>query len=346
MFIHSWVVAAGFLVSCAASYMISRYRGRWAVLDQPNRRSLHDKPLPRLGGVGIILGILVTAFMTYHMSGMEPMYASPPVLCGFAIIISISLLDDIYQVPVLLRLILHIVAAMLVVYGGTTVDNLLFTGWSMHLSAAVGIAFSILFIVWMTNLYNFMDGMDGLAAGMGVIGFGTFAILGWLANAVQFAQISAGIATACGGFLCLNFPPAKIFMGDLGAASLGFLAAFLMLWANHHNIFPLWVGIVVFSPFIIDASWTLMRRVIHSELFWHAHQEHFYQRLVRLGWGQRRTVLSEYAVMLGCSASALILNMTNVYFVQKIGLGIVLLVLIGFGLQINELAARRKKGET
>jgi UDP-N-acetylmuramyl pentapeptide phosphotransferase/UDP-N-acetylglucosamine-1-phosphate transferase len=312
-------------------------------MDQPNKRSLHDKPMPRLGGVGIISGILFTAFMTYRLSGTEPISALLPILCGFTIIISISLLDDIYQAPVLLRLIMHFTGAILVVYGGMTLATLLITGWSLHLSAAVVTSFSILFIVWMTNLYNFMDGMDGLAAGMGIIGFGTFAILGWLANALQFAQMSAGIAAACGGFLCMNFPPAKIFMGDLGSASLGFLAAVLMLWASHYNIFPLWVGIIVFSPFIVDATWTLVSRVIRGERFWRAHQEHFYQRLARLGWGQQRIVLSEYALMLVCGLLAIILNMINWSLIQIFGLGFVLLAFLGLGLLINNSKAYRKE---
>ncbi len=346
MAISLWIVAAGFLISGTVSYLISRYRGRWAVLDRPNQRSLHDKPLPRLGGVGIISGILVTAFMAYRLSGSEPIWSLLPILVGFAIIIGISLLDDIYKTPALVRLTAQLAAAVLVIYGGVSVNTLGITGWSIHLSVSVGATLGILFIVWMTNLYNFMDGMDGFAAGMGVIGFGAFAILGGLAGVWQFAQVSAGIAAACGGFLWLNFPPAKLFMGDVGAASLGFLAAVFMLWANHQNIFPLWVGVAVFSPFIVDATWTLVRRVIRGKPPWAAHREHFYQRLVRLGWGHRRTVLGEYAVMLVCSLLAVILYMANSALIQIIGLGFVLLADVGLGLLIRDLEARRAMGET
>lgn len=300
------IVGTGFLVSIAASYLFSRYRGRWAVLDLPNKRSLHNTPLPRLGGVGIVAGILISAMMTYQLSGMQQISALP-MLGGFAIVIGISMLDDIYQVHVLLRLTAHFAAAILMVYGGLFVSSLVITGWSIHLSVVVGIVFSILFIVWMTNLYNFMDGMDGLAAGMGVIGFGTFAILGWLASAWPFTQISASIAAACGGFLCLNYPPAKIFMGDLGAASLGFLAAVLMLWASHHNIFPLWVGVAVFSPFIVDATWTLAHRIMRGRKPWEAHREHVYQRLILVGWSHRKTLFWECVLMAICSAAALMM---------------------------------------
>jgi UDP-N-acetylmuramyl pentapeptide phosphotransferase/UDP-N-acetylglucosamine-1-phosphate transferase len=347
MTISLWIVSTGFLISIATSYFISRYRGRWAVLDRPNNRSLHDKPLPRLGGIGIVTGILISAMMTYQsMIGIELIVSFLPMLFGFAIIASISILDDIYQVPVLLRLTLHITAGLLMVYGGLSINSIAIARWSINLSESVGIVFSILFIVWMTNLYNFMDGMDGLAAGMGIIGFGTFAILGYSANAWLFAQMSAVIAAVCGGFLFLNFPPAKIFMGDLGSASLGFLAAILMLWASHHNIFPLWVGVVVFSPFIIDATWTLGCRVIKGQRFWQAHQEHFYQRLCHLGWGQRRIVLSEYALMIVCSLLAIILNMINESLIQFVGLVGLLLALLALGLLVNNHEACRHKAES
>ena len=346
MAISLWIMGAGFLISGTVSYLISRYRGPWAVFDRPNQRSLHGNPLPRLGGVGIIFGILFTSVMADRLSSSQPLPSVLPILFGFAIIVGISLLDDIYKTPVLMRLTAQFAAAMLAIYGGLSINTLVIAGWSTHLSVAVGVILSILFIVWMTNLYNFMDGMDGAAAGMGVIGFGAFAILGGLAGVWQFAQVSVGIAAACGGFLWLNFPPAKIFMGDVGAASLGFLAAVFMLWADHQNIFPLWVGVTVFSPFIADATWTLLRRLIRGKRPWHAHREHFYQRLVRLGWGHRRTVLSEYAVMLVCSLLAVILYMTNSALVQMIGLGFVLLAYVGLGLLIRDLEARRGMGET
>ena len=335
------IVGTGFLVSMAASYFFSRYRGRWAVLDLPNKRSLHNTPLPRLGGVGIVVGILISAIMTYQLSGMQQLSALLPVLCGFAIVIGISMLDDIDKVHVLLRLIAHFAAAMLMVYGGLFVSSLVITGWSIHLSVAVGIVFSILFIVWMINLYNFMDGMDGLAAGMGVIGFGTFAILGWLASAWPFTQISASIAAACGGFLCLNYPPAKIFMGDLGAASLGFLAAVLMLWASHHNIFPLWVGVAVFSPFIVDATWTLVRRIVRGRKPWEAHREHVYQRLILMGWSHRKTLFWECILMAICSAAALIMVYNGRRAVEWSIWGVLAVVYVALIVAINFVESRR-----
>ena len=112
------------------------------------------------------------------------------------------------------------------------------------------------------------------------------------------------LAAASAGFLTCNFPPARIFLGDTGSTALGFLAAACGLWGSRTGLFPFWVALLVFSPFIVDATVTLLRRLLRGEKVWEAHRSHYYQRLVLLGWGHRRTVLVEYALMLVCAGSA------------------------------------------
>jgi UDP-N-acetylmuramyl pentapeptide phosphotransferase/UDP-N-acetylglucosamine-1-phosphate transferase len=156
----------------------------------------------------------------------------------------------------------------------------------------------------MINLYNFMDGMDGFAGGMTLIGFSTLA---WLGRAdATFTDVCLIVAAASAGFLIHNFPPAKIFMGDTGSTALGFLTAACTLWGSKANLFPLWIAILVFSPFIVDATVTLLRRLLRGEKVWQAHRSHYYQRLVLLGWGHRKTVLAEYVLMLACAGSAVL----------------------------------------
>jgi UDP-N-acetylmuramyl pentapeptide phosphotransferase/UDP-N-acetylglucosamine-1-phosphate transferase len=157
----------------------------------------------------------------------------------------------------------------------------------------------------MINLYNFMDGMDGFAAGMAVAGFGALSLAGWIADAPGFGLVSGLIAAAAAGFLIWNFPPARIFMGDAGSISLGFLAAAMSLWAARDGILALWASALVFSPFIVDATVTILRRATAGERIWEPHRSHHYQRLVRLGWGHRKTVLRAYVLMSACAASAL-----------------------------------------
>ncbi|MDX1655053.1 MAG: glycosyl transferase, partial [Candidatus Competibacteraceae bacterium] len=208
-------------------------------------------------------------------------------------VILISLLDDVRGVSPIYRLLAHLSSAVLLLvvlgYGDLLVLLLL-----------------LLYVVWMTNLYNFMDGMDGFAGGMALLGFGTFALLGLQAGHIPFALACALIATAAAGFLVCNFPPARIFMGDTGAATLGFLMAAFSLEAHRTDLFSLLVAVLVFSPFIVDATATLLIRLFRRERVWLPHRSHFYQRLVQLGWSQRRTVLVEYLLMIGCGLSALL----------------------------------------
>ena len=160
-------------------------------------------------------------------------------------------------------------------------------------------------ILWLTNLYNFMDGMDGFAGGIGAWGFFCLAVLGWLGGHDAFAQLAILVAAVNFGFLWWNFPPARIFLGDVGSIPMGFLVAGFALWGARDGIFPLWVPGLIFSPFVVDASITVVRRALQREKVWRAHRTHYYQRLVLLGWGHRKTVLAEYVLMVGTGGSAL-----------------------------------------
>lgn len=297
-------VALGFALAVGLNYLLSR-PGRSFLLDQPNARSLHQQPTPTGGGVGILAGLA---------AGSVPLclsHALPPGLAWLVaaalLVAGVSFLDDYRPLPPLTRLAVHALAAGLLVYfGAYNLSVLALPGWQWAWPPLLGAGVSFLFVVWMLNLYNFMDGMDGFAGGMAVFGFNTFALLGLLAGNPLFAVLSILIAAAAAGFLLFNLPPARIFMGDTGASTLGFLAAAFALWASRDQLFPLWVAVLVFSPFIVDATVTLLRRLARGEKIWQAHRSHYYQRLVQLGWGHKKTLLYEYALMSGCSASALL----------------------------------------
>jgi UDP-N-acetylmuramyl pentapeptide phosphotransferase/UDP-N-acetylglucosamine-1-phosphate transferase len=308
-------------------------------LDHPNARSLHVNPTPRGGGLGIIVGILVSGVILVALgqgSNVELGWLGVAAL----LVAAVSLVDDWLSIHFGIRIVVHFTAAGVLVWDGFWLQSITLPGETWELSELVAIGLSLLFTVWMVNLYNFMDGMDGFAGGIAVIGFGTFGLLGWLANAELFSALSLLVAAAAAGFLLFNFPPARIFMGDVGSSFLGFLAASFMLWADRDGVFPLWVGMLVFSPFIVDASVTLVVRVLRRERFWEAHKTHYYQRLVQLGWGHRRTALWEYALMILCAASAVFarqLSPQGQWFIIVMWLVTYLLVM----LVVHYLEARR-----
>jgi UDP-N-acetylmuramyl pentapeptide phosphotransferase/UDP-N-acetylglucosamine-1-phosphate transferase len=270
-------------LACAAVILTLLRRPGWLPLDRPNERSLHATPTPRIGGLGIVAGVVI-AFLLIRA---EPLAA---LVAGLALV---SFVDDRRHVPIALRFGAHALAATIFVL---VLNPDVHPFWQVVL---------VLAIVWMTNLYNFMDGSDGLAGGMALFGFGAYALGAWLAGDGVMAVASGAIAAAALTFLAFNFPPAKVFMGDAGSIPLGFLAAALGLIGWHAGNWPLWFPVLVFSPFIVDATVTLVRRVLRGERFWRAHRTHYYQRLVQLGWGHRNTALAEYALMAGCGAGAL-----------------------------------------
>lgn len=259
--------------------------GRRAVVhDIPNERSLHDKPVPRVGGIGLMIGIAAGWLL---LSQSWSWWMVLPVLGLFAL----SLLDDLRGLSARTRLIAHFVAA-LVALSASGIPML----WLVPL---------LLFVVWMTNLYNFMDGSDGLAGGMALSGFGCYGIAAWLSGNEGFALLNFCIAGAALGFLVFNFHPAKVFMGDAGSIPLGFLAATLGIHGWQADIWPVWFPVMVFSPFVADATLTLIKRKMRGEKLSQAHRSHYYQRLVQMGWGHRNTALAEYALMILMAAAAL-----------------------------------------
>jgi UDP-N-acetylmuramyl pentapeptide phosphotransferase/UDP-N-acetylglucosamine-1-phosphate transferase len=214
---------------------------------------------------------------------------------GYAVLLAISFLDDVRGLHVLPRLGIHLLTAGACAAGLLTQDY-----------GALTITVTALAIAWMMNLFNFMDGSDGLAGGMALIGFSVYGVASWAAGSTTFALTNFSISAAAAAFLVFNFYPARIFLGDVGAVPLGFLVATFGLVGWLQNDWPWWFPLLVFSPFIADASMTLMRRLLSRERVWEAHRDHYYQRLVQLGWGHRRTALAEYALMLVCGVVALI----------------------------------------
>lgn len=217
---------------------------------------------------------------------------------GLMVIVAAALavvffVDDVVGLPVVARLGAQLAAAC------------------AALALETGISSPLLFVVlaaaiaWMANLYNFMDGTDGLAGGMTVIGFGALALAAHLAGQGPLAGLCGAIAAGAAAFLLFNFHPARIFMGDVGSVPLGFLAGALGVAGWQSGAWPLWLPVVVFAPFECDATLTLIQRLARGERAWRAHRDHYYQRLARMGFGHRGVAWIEYGVMAACAAVAL-----------------------------------------
>lgn len=281
---------AAFLAAYGALFLLMRLRPPLP-LDQPNARSLHAAPVPRIGGLGIVAGVAAA------LSWTRPVGLEVALLLALGLA-ALSWLDDWCGLSVRLRLPFHLATAALLLATSDLASAQL--GWP----AWIGLTLAV---VWMSNLYNFMDGADGLAGGMALFGFATYAVAAALAGDAELARLAAVIALAALAFLFFNFPPARLFLGDVGAVPLGFLAAALGLEGWRRGLWPPALPLLAFSPFIVDAGVTLLRRLWRGENPAQAHREHYYQRLIRMGWSHRRLALTTYPLMLACAASAVCL---------------------------------------
>lgn len=291
--------AAGlaFGLACLALLALRRFAGR---LPQavPNGRSLHHGVVPRAGGWAIWAGFLPVALL------WPPSYPGGLAgwLPGLVVLAGLSAIDDARSLPIWTRLAVH--GTVAVWTAAFLVTNTFGDGPSISLASGriALIALVALLIAWSLNLYNFMDGSDGLAASMTVIGFAAYALGSGTIDPGAYACLA--LAAAALPVLVVNAPPASLFLGDIGAIPLGFLAATFGLAGVAEDRWPLWFPALVFLPFWSDATLTLARRALRGERVWEAHNVHYYQRLLRLGAGHRGTLVLYAASMLGTAASA------------------------------------------
>lgn len=273
--------------------------------DVPNARSLHVAPVPRAGGFAVWLGFLPAAIL------YPPPIPGGPAgwLPAWLALIVVSGLDDVREVGVASRLTVHAAASLwaaaLLVSSGTTLAT-------SPLPTVLLIVCVALTIAWSANLFNFMDGTDGLAAAMGIIGFASY---GAAALSVEGGALSDGrahasapaflaLAAALMPFFCVNRPRASMFLGDAGAVPLGFLAAVFGVAGTVANWWRPWFPLLVFLPFLADATLTLARRIRRRERLWEGHRNHHYQRLHQLGAGHAGTLLIYAALMAGTAGTA------------------------------------------
>ncbi|MFK7964491.1 MAG: glycosyltransferase family 4 protein [Burkholderiaceae bacterium] len=313
---------------CAGLIWWALKRKRFAgLLDQPNNRSLHSRAVPRIGGwlmmlavgctlilIGIVTSVtnrceLLLACLWPALPLSDAVVATGALLTGAIVLTWLGRLDDRGSLSVLPRLLIHLLCAALVAFAvSPTAGSILSTavGLPALLSGQV-VTIAVFFVItlgvtWLTNLYNFMDGANGLAGLMTLIGFGTYAYLAPPGSGL--ALLSAACAGAALGFLLFNWDPARLFMGDAGSIPLGFLAGAIGLTGARSGYWGWFVPMGIFLPFVFDASTTLAIRAWRGERLTAAHRTHTYQILVMSGLGHHRTALLYGGFMVICSLTS------------------------------------------
>ena len=324
-------VPVAFVLSCALTWAMLCGARRWGVLDRPNERSAHQRPTPTLGGVGVVAGVWGGLAAGLATGQLETQVAWP-LLAGSLLLLG-SIRDDLGPpLGVGEKLLLILLACGAWLWWGPRLESLTLLGGS-HLELGLwSWPLTVLWLVWLCNVYNFMDGIDGLS-GVQAIGAGAWIALWNWDSAPSLAGVGLSLGAAAAGFLVFNFPPARIFMGDVGALCLGFWLAALGVLGERAGI-PLWIMALPLGCYLFDTTYTLARRVLRGEHILRAHRNHLYQRLTRAGW-------SHLQVDLGAGLLILLLGGSGQAYLhgEVLGgnalLGLALLLLVGITLWIE-----------
>lgn len=320
-------------ISLALTPLVKLLAKKVGAMDVPkDDRRMHHTPIPRMGGLAIFIGFLISVLIFLKLGDRSELAG---ILLGAVIIVVLGVLDDIMALPALPKFLVQIVAAVIVVLYGCRIDH--FLGWTLPdwLSYPV----SVIWIVAITNAVNFIDGLDGLAAGVSAISAGTMLIVALLLVPEPTAMVSAillaALVGACVGFIPYNFNPATIFMGDTGSTFLGFMLASISIFGlfKTYAVISFAVPFLVLGLPIFDICFAVIRRVAHGQSPMHADRGHVHHRLIDMGFSQKQAVAISYllSAILGLSAVVLtdrgevqaIIFLIAIIVVGAIGVGVI-----------------------
>jgi Fuc2NAc and GlcNAc transferase len=286
-----------FALSALVTAGVRAFLVRHGVMDLPNARSSHAVPVPRGGGVGVVM-VFLSAVVWLLLRQVIPAKLAWALLGGGLAIAIVGLADDRLKLAAWPRLLVHSFAAAWTVWCLDPIhpfqlgDSNFFWGWVSRGVAFIG-------LIWLTNLFNFMDGIDGLAGMEAVCVSGLGAVLLFLNGLPNYTQVSWMLAAASLGFLVWNWPPAKIFMGDVGSGFLGFTLGTLALFSSKAGPELIWPWLILLAAFFVDATVTLLRRMF-SHARWHeAHRSHAYQHAAQAMGSHAKVTLAVATINLG-----------------------------------------------
>ena len=297
------------VVSFLTTPVVKTFAYKVGAIDVPkDARRMHKVPIPRLGGLAIFIGFMVSILLFASITS-----EMKSILLGAVIIVVLGVVDDIMALPAMLKFVVQIVAASIPATHGVQIlafsnpnifsDDLYWVlGW-------LSIPFTVLWIVAITNAVNLIDGLDGLANGVSAISATTMLVIALVGNQTQVAIVLAALVGACVGFMPYNMNPAKMFMGDTGATFLGFILATMSI----QGLFKYYAVISFVVPFLIlglpifDTAFAFIRRIAHGQSPMHADRSHIHHRLIDMGLNQKQAVATLYVIsaILGLSAVVL-----------------------------------------
>lgn len=326
----AYIFGLALIISLLGTPLVSKLAFKLGAVDRPDKRKVHSRLMPRLGGLAIYLGFTVVTLFTVEIS--KPMAG---LLLGGSIIVLLGVLDDIRDISPRLKLLGQIVAAAVAVAFGIQVDfitnpfgGIIGLNW---FGVPWGVPLTVLWIVGITNALNLIDGLDGLAGGLSAIASLTLAVIGWREHSPEIVLPALILAASTIGFLKYNFYPAKIFMGDSGSMFLGYTLACLSVigLVKTATVVSVFIPVLILGIPIFDTLFAIIRRYINNQPIFKADKEHLHHRLLAIGLSHPQTVLAIYAVNLVLGASAVwMTEMANDQAVM-IAIGLIVAIFIG-----------------
>lgn len=302
------------LISLITTPVVKSLAFKIGAVDVPkDGRRMHDHPIPRMGGLAIFLGFLLSVLIFLPLT--------PPLrgmMLGSVVIVILGILDDIYALGAKLKFVIQIVAALIAVLSGNVITLLsnpnVFSSNPYWELGALSIPFSVLWIVAITNAVNLIDGLDGLACGVSTISSMTLLVIALVVSEAEVAILMGALAGACIGFLPYNLNPAKIFMGDTGSTFLGYVLAVVSI----QGLFKVATIISFAVPFLLlglpifDTCFAILRRVSHGQSPMSPDRGHIHHRLIDMGLSQKQAVAVLYVISAILGLSAVVLTTTGV----------------------------------
>ncbi len=326
LYISSFACAFG--ISLLATPFAKKLSVKVGAIDYPKKRGMHKEPIPRMGGVAIVLGFMLTMLIVAPFVSEIRTGQFIGFIIGALIIFVLGMLDDIYSVSPKVKLAFQLVAAIIVVYSGTRINFVLwpFHAYIANFSAPV----TLVWIIGVTNAVNIIDGLDGLAAGVSGICAFCLMVLCFISGTPEAVVLTAALAGSCLGFLPRNFNPAEVIMGDTGALFLGFVLSVTSIIGVFKSYALVSVIIAAFSlalP-IFDTAFAMIRRALNGKPIMEADRGHLHHRLIDSGYTQKQAVVILYLLSALFGVIAILIAIRDIRAAGVVAVSVVVLFLM------------------
>ncbi len=314
---HNWLLyiaafASAFAVSLLATPFAKKLSIKVGAIDYPKKRGMHKEPIPRMGGVAIVLGFVITMAVlspfVYELRSMQFV----GFIIGALIIVVVGMLDDIYSLSATAKLAFQIVAAVIVIFTGTKID---FVTWPFVANFSfLSVPITLIWIIGVTNAVNLIDGVDGLAAGVSSICALCLLVLCVLSGTPLAVMLTATLAGSCFGFLPRNFSPAEVIMGDTGALFLGFVLSTTSIIGvfKGYAILSVVIAVLVLALPIFDTLFAMIRRALNGKPIMEADRGHLHHRLIDSGLSHSMAVIILYGLSAICGLGAILIALKDI----------------------------------